>query len=197
MPKNTPTDDTAPETPQTPETDASAQETVGKGRATPTRKEQEAARKRPLVPDDRRAAAKASRAELNARRERARLGMERGEERYLPARDKGPQKRFVRDYVDARWNVGEVLLPLMVLVIVTYFIPNQYVAIYALAAVWAVILLVVIDCLILGRTLRKKLAAKFGAGKVERVTWYAAMRAVQLRALRLPKPQVKRGEFPA
>lgn len=197
MPKNTPTDDTAPETPQTPETDASAQETVGKGRATPTRKEQEAARKRPLVPDDRRAAAKASRAELNARRERARLGMERGEERYLPARDKGPQKRFVRDYVDARWNVGEVLLPLMVLVIVTYFIPNQYVAIYALAAVWAVILLVVIDCLILGRTLRKKLAAKFGAGKVERVTWYAAMRAVQLRALRLPKPQVKRGEYPA
>jgi len=197
VPKNTPTDDTAPETPQTPETDASAQETVGKGRATPTRKEQEAARKRPLVPDDRRAAAKASRAELNARRERARLGMERGEERYLPARDKGPQKRFVRDYVDARWNVGEVLLPLMVLVIVTYFIPNQYVAIYALAAVWAVILLVVIDCLILGRTLRKKLAAKFGAGKVERVTWYAAMRAVQLRALRLPKPQVKRGEFPA
>jgi len=197
VPKNTPTDDTAPETPQTPETDASAQETVGKGRATPTRKEQEAARKRPLVPDDRRAAAKASRAELNARRERARLGMERGEERYLPARDKGPQKRFVRDYVDARWNVGEVLLPLMVLVIVTYFIPNQYVAIYALAAVWAVILLVVIDCLILGRTLRKKLAAKFGAGKVERVTWYAAMRAVQLRALRLPKPQVKRGEYPA
>jgi hypothetical protein len=197
VPKNTPTDDTAPETPQTPETDASAQETVGKGRATPTRKEQEAARKRPLVPDDRRAAAKASRAELNARRERARLGMERGEERYLPARDKGPQKRFVRDYVDARWNVGEVLLPLMVLVIVTYFIPNQYIAIYALAAVWAVILLVVIDCLILGRTLRKKLAAKFGAGKVERVTWYAAMRAVQLRALRLPKPQVKRGEYPA
>lgn len=191
MPKNTPSDDVAPETP---ETDAAP---VGKGRATPTRKEREAARKRPLVPDDRKAAAKASKAELAARRDRARVGMERGEERYLPARDKGPQKRFVRDYVDARWSVGEILLPLMVLVILTYFIPNEYIAIYALTAVWAVILLVVIDCLILGRTLRKKLAAKFGADKVEKVTWYAAMRAVQLRALRLPKPQVKRGEFPA
>ncbi|GMA92725.1 DUF3043 domain-containing protein [Homoserinibacter gongjuensis] len=191
MPKNTPSDDVAPETP---ETDAAS---VGKGRATPTRKEREAARKRPLVPDDRRAAAKASKAELAARRDRARVGMERGEERYLPARDKGPQKRFVRDYVDARWSVGEILLPLMVLVILTYFIPNEFIAIYALTAVWAVILLVVIDCLILGRTLRKKLAAKFGADKVEKVTWYAAMRAVQLRALRLPKPQVKRGEFPA
>jgi hypothetical protein len=187
---------------QTPQPDATPPETseeaaVGKGRATPTRKEQEAARKRPLVPDDRKAAAKASRAELNAQRDRARLGMERGEERYLPARDKGPQKRYVRDYVDARWNVGEILLPLMVLVILTYFVPNEYVAIYALLAVWAVLIFVVIDCLFLARTLRKKLAAKFGEGKVEKIGWYAAMRAAQLRALRLPKPQVKRGEFPA
>jgi hypothetical protein len=27
--------------------------------------------------------------------------------------------------------------------------------------------------------------------------WYAAMRALQLRLMRLPKPQVKRGNFPA
>ncbi len=189
MAKNTP-DDATP----TPET---TPETVGKGRATPTRKEREAARKRPLVPDDRKAARQASRAELNAQRERARLGMERGEEKYLPVRDRGPQKRFVRDYVDARWNVGEILLPLMVLVILTYFIPNQYVAIYALIAVWGVLFVVVIDCVFLARTLRKKLAAKFGADKVEKVGWYAAMRAAQLRALRLPKPQVKRGQFPS
>ncbi|WP_246139939.1 DUF3043 domain-containing protein [Protaetiibacter larvae] len=191
MPKNTPTEPSA--APETPETESVA----GKGRATPSRKEQEAARKRPLVPDDRKTASRESRAKLNEQRDRARVGMANGEERYLPARDKGPQKKYVRDYVDARWSVGEVLLPLMVLVILTYFIPNQYVAIYALLAVWAVILLVVIDVLWLGRQLRKKLAAKFGAGKVEKVTWYAAMRAVQLRPLRLPKPQVKRGQFPA
>ncbi|MFT4028466.1 MAG: DUF3043 domain-containing protein [Protaetiibacter sp.] len=189
MPKNTPAEDAAPEAPAT--------ETAGKGRATPTRKEQEAARKRPLVPDDRKAAQKASKAELAAQRERARIGMERGEERFLPVRDRGPQKRYVRDYVDARWNVGEILLPLMVLVILTYFVPNEYVAVYALAGVWVVILFVVIDCLVLGRTLRKKLGEKYGVDKVEKVTWYASMRAVQLRPLRLPKPQVKRGQFPS
>ncbi|MCU1443346.1 MAG: Membrane protein, partial [Cryobacterium sp.] len=31
----------------------------------------------------------------------------------------------------------------------------------------------------------------------ERVRWYAAMRALQLRVMRLPKPQVKRGQFPS
>ena len=41
----------------------------------------------------------------------------------------------------------------------------------------------------------KQLAkAKFGDGKVEKgLGWYGAMRIVQMRFLRLPKPQVKRG----
>jgi len=192
VPKKTP-DDATP----APETTSESDGALGKGRPTPTRKEREAARKRPLVPDDRKAARQASRAEVAAQRERARIGMERGEERFLPLRDKGPQKKYVRDYVDARWNVGEILLPLMVLVILTYFIPIAEVAIYALAAVWGFLLLVVIDCIFLARTLRKKLTAKYGADKVEKVGWYAAMRAAQLRALRLPKPQVKRGQYPA
>ena len=55
----------------------------------------------------------------------------------------------------------------------------------------------VADVVILGFALRRKLAAKFGADKVEKVRWYAAMRALQLRPLRLPKPQVKRGQYPA
>jgi len=190
VPQNTPTDPSG--APESPETEAA----TGKGRATPTRKEQEAANKRPLVPTDRKAASKESKAKLNEQRERARVGMANGEERYLPVRDKGPQKRYVRDYVDARWSAGEILLPLMVLVILTYFVPVPEVAYYALIAVWGVILLVAIDCVAIGWQLQKKLNAKFGVGKVEKFRWYATMRAVQMRPLRLPKPQVKRGQFP-
>jgi len=41
------------------------------------------------------------------------------------------------------------------------------------------------------------LAAKFGADKVERgLVWYGATRSMQIRRVRLPKPQVKRGEPP-
>lgn len=121
--------------------------------------------------------------------------MANGEERYLPLRDKGPQKRFVRDWVDARWNVGEVLLPLMFVVILLTFLPNNL-ATYAILGVWVFILIAVIDCIILGARLSKKLAEKYGAAKVERVRWYAAMRALQIRPLRLPKPQVARGHYP-
>ncbi|MDP4633398.1 MAG: DUF3043 domain-containing protein, partial [Pontimonas sp.] len=42
------------------------------------------------------------------------------------------------------------------------------------------------------------LRAKYGEEKVENgVRWYAAMRALQMRGLRLPKAQVKRGEKPS
>jgi len=168
-----------------------------KGRPTPTRKDQEAARKQPLVPSDRRLAARQSRGQLAQQREKARIGMAQGNDKYLPLRDKGPQKRYVRDFVDARFSLGEVLLPILVLVILTYFLPVQYSSI-ALIAVWGVLIIVVADGLYLGVTVSRKLAEKFGKDKVERgVRWYAFMRAIQLRPMRLPKPQVKRGQYPS
>jgi hypothetical protein len=67
-----------------------------------------------------------------------------------------------------------------------------------LIAVWAVIAILIVEGLVVGVILRRKLAAKFGEGKVERgVRWYAFMRMIQMRVLRLPKPQVKRGQFPS
>ena len=169
----------------------------GKGTPTPSRAQQEAARKRPLVPNDRKEAAKQARAKQTEARERARIGMAMGEDKYLPARDRGPQKKFVRDYVDARFSIGEVLIPVMFAVIVLTFIPSYEVQTIGIFALWAFFLVSVVDVIILGVVLRRKLAAKFGADKVERIRWYAAMRALQLRPLRLPKPQVKRGQYPS
>lgn len=91
----------------------------GKGRPTPRRRDREQESKRPLVANT----AKERRARAREIRERARLGMAAGEERYLPIRDKGPQKKFVRDFVDARWNFGEFLIPMMFAVIIATFIP--------------------------------------------------------------------------
>lgn len=170
---------------------------LGKGAPTPTRRQQEAARKRPLVPDDRKLAAREARQKSAQARERARLGMAAGEEKYLPARDRGPQKRYVRDYVDARFSVGEFLIPIMFIVILLTFIPDPYVQTYGILGLWAFFIIAVVDSVILGFIVTRKLERKFGAGNVERVRWYAAMRALQLRVMRLPKPMVKRGQYPS
>ncbi len=170
---------------------------AGKGAPTPSRAQQEAARKRPLVPNDRKEAARQARAKQAEARERARVGMAAGDERYLPMRDRGPQKKFVRDYVDARFSIGEVLIPVMFLVILLTLVPSYEVQTIGILALWAFFIVAVVDVVILGFTLTRKLKAKFGEDKVERVRWYAAMRALQLRPLRLPKPQVKRGRYPA
>nr|WP_229663118.1 DUF3043 domain-containing protein [Microbacterium album] len=171
--------------------------TSGKGRPTPTRAEREAARRRPLVADTKEAKARA-RAELRERQDRARRGMANGEERYLPPRDKGPQRRFARDYTDAGWHLGEFLMPAMLLVIIATFIPVHFFQYYSFVALWVFIFFVVGDMIILSRNVKKKAAAKFGLDKREKgLGWYAAMRSVQMRFMRLPKPQVKRGQYPA
>jgi len=168
----------------------------GKGRPTPSRREREAANRRPLVgntPVDK----KAARARLNSERERARVGMANGEERYLPAKDRGEQRRFVRDWIDARWNVGEIMMPVLVLFLIVGFAASQTaIASYSLLLVWAFVALFVLDCVVLWLSMRRKLTTKFG--EMQRGTFlYILTRAWQLRFLRLPKPQVKRGQYPA
>ncbi len=171
---------------------------AGKGRPTPTRKEREAANLRPLVSDDRAAARKEYRAKQAHSREVARVGMAAGEEKYLTVRDRGPQRRWIRDYVDARFSVGEVLIPVMFLVIVLTFVNNDLFQLIGILGLWLFFIVAILDGIILGFRVTRKLAEKFGAENVQSGTrWYAAMRAMQLRMIRLPKPQVKRGEFPA
>ncbi|HSP52991.1 MAG TPA: DUF3043 domain-containing protein [Cryobacterium sp.] len=185
------------ETPEETKSRLAAGQPVGKGQATPSRKQQEALNRRPLVPDDRKLAAKQARSKAAQSRERARVGMAAGDEKYLPMRDRGPQKRFVRDFVDARFNVGEFMIPVMFLVILLSVFPDAAVQTYGFLALWAFVIVAVVDCVILGFVVTRKLKAKFGVEKAERVRWYAAMRALQLRVLRLPKPQVKRGHYPS
>jgi hypothetical protein len=184
-PSSTPSTETAPEQP-----------TVGKGRPTPTRREKEEARKRPLVSNDRAEARRKARADAQLQRDKARIGMANGDERYLPIRDRGPQKRYVRDYVDARFSFGEMLIPLMFVVIILTFLPDPNVQAIGLIALWAFFIVAAADAVLLGFQVTRKLKAKFGEDRVEKVRWYAAMRALQLRMMRLPKPQVRRGAYP-
>ncbi|MBW8730598.1 MAG: DUF3043 domain-containing protein [Terrabacter sp.] len=189
--KKTLNDDLAP----TASTDASARPGA-KNRPTPKRREQEALNKRPLIVTDRKAATKQDKTARREAMAKQRAGMMTGDEKYLPARDKGPRRRFIRDTVDARWNIGEFMLPIMLIVLLLSFVRTNWALLLVFVLVYGLILVAIGDALLMWRRTRRKMDDRFG-GAEKGDAWYAIMRAFQMRRTRMPKPQVARGEHPA
>lgn len=169
-----------------------------KGRPTPKRNVAQAANRRPLVPNDRKAARKTQREKSRIDRERSYQAMQTGDERYMPAKDKGPARRYVRDFVDARWNLGEFFLPVAFLFLFATFFTQQYqqLGIIVMLGLYGFLFLTIIDAWLTWRSLKKRLTVKFG--EVQRgLLMYMITRAYQLRRSRLPKPMSKkRGSYP-
>ena len=169
-----------------------------KNRPTPKRRDQEAARKRPLVETDRKAARDRDRLARREAMAQQRQAMVTGDDTHLPPRDKGPVRRYVRDFVDARWNVGEFLLPVMIVVLALSFIHLPWAFAVVSIGVYGLLIAAAVDAFVMFRGLRKRLEAKFGADKLPRgLGMYAAMRGFQMRRMRMPRPLVKRGEYPS
>ena len=175
-------------------TDQDTSSASGKGKATPSRKQQEAANRRPLVGDKSKEGRAAQKERLAQERRIAREGMMRGEDKYLPIKDRGPQKRLARDVVDARFTAGELVMPAMLVFLITSLIDVFAVQLAAVVLMWGLFVVVIIDAYVIGRKVQKVVGAKYGAGSLERgLAWYSGMRSIQMRPMRLPKPQVKRG----
>jgi Protein of unknown function (DUF3043) len=165
----------------------------GKGRPTPTRKEAEAARQaRVKAPRDSKQAKAAARADASAARSARRAAAMSGDERYLPARDQGPVRGFTRDYVDRRRRVGELVLPGALLVIVLGFIPTMTAVTYL--GFYALILAVIVDAVVLRFQLKAELGRRFPDESTRGALFYAVMRSLQLRRLRIPRPRVTIGQ---
>lgn len=168
----------------------------GKSTPTPKRSQQVAKNQRPLIPTDRKEAQRAARAKMAEQRDIARRGFERGDPRYLPERDKGEVRKYVRDYVDARISVATLMVPAMLVIIALTFTNNRELALTANFALFAFVGVAVLDCVIMSFLLRRRVTKKFGPGHTKGNGWYASMRAAQLPFMRLPKRQVKLFQFP-
>ncbi len=168
----------------------------GKGRPTPKRREAEQRRRQPLrAPRNRKEAYRQFRQRQRNERQQMREGMARGDERHLPARDRGPVRRLARDYVDSRRGAGEFFLYVAVAILVLALIPSREVQTMVYYAVWpAVMALVVGEAFVVARRIRKLAEQRYPDEKTRGVGFYAATRGLQIRRFRLPPPQVKRGE---
>lgn len=167
----------------------------GKGRPTPTRKEAEAAaRARAKAPRTRKEQVAAARAVRGESSRRIREAMKTGDERYLPARDRGPVRRFVRDFVDSRFSFIELMVPILVITLILGYSGSTYLAGVANSVLFGALLLIVLDMIVLRFRLRRELARRFPGESVKGTTYYAVMRALQMKFMRLPKAQVKIGQ---
>lgn len=168
-----------------------------KGRPTPKRSEAEALRRAVVKPPtNRKEAAKRAREQRRTAMNKQREALLSGDERHLPARDRGPVRRFVRDFVDAKWHVAEYFLPIAVLILVLSMLPSLAARNIALLLWLAVIVMIVFDSVLLSRRLKKQLRDRFPGENLRGTTAYALMRTMQMRRMRLPRPQIKRGEQP-
>lgn len=167
----------------------------GKGRPTPSRKEAEAAAKaRAKTPRTRKEMAAANRAARGDASAKTREAMKTGDDKYLPARDRGPVRRFIRDFVDVQFSMIELLIPLMIVSLVLSWSGNQTLMNISEVVLLASMVVIVMSMVTLRMRLRKELSRRFPDEPLKGTTYYAVMRAMQMKFMRLPKPQLKIGQ---
>lgn len=168
---------------------------ASKGRPTPSRREAEAAARARAKPAR-------SRKEINAkaredrvtRQNKVREAMRTGDDRFMPQRDRGPRKRFVRDLVDTRFGFTELVLPLMLLSLVLQWSGNASLVSTGYLIFVAMMLLIVLDLVWMRIRLRREARKRLEDPSTKGLMFYAVTRSMQIKPLRLPKPQRKIGE---
>lgn len=177
-------------------------EQAGKGRPTPKRKEAQAQKLRPLVPKDSKEQRKRAKARIRERENIEYEAMRTGDLQHMPKAERLPWRVYTRDYIDARFNIGEFFIPvalviLVASVILTAVYPNPVVTLILMTVLYVYLFAIVIDVVVMWRKLKKLLIAKYGEQSVAkgmRTGSYAWSRAIQLRRWRLPKPRYKKRE---
>ena len=175
-----------------------------KGRPTPKRSAA-TAKHHALAPIVTKEERKKARALAKASRSANHAAYMRGEESAMPARDKGPVRRYVRDFVDARRSVGEFFMPVIFVVLILTMIPSSKknaeglavvpaTQLIAIGLMYTLLLIAVGDGILLSRKVKRNVRAKFPDASLKGLGMYAWLRSTQMRRMRTPRPQKKHGD---
>jgi hypothetical protein len=185
----TPDDDTSPAAP----VNRNAV-TAGKGRPTPKRSEAERRRRPVSAPGDRKEANRQYRDRQRQDRARRQQGMQRGEQWAMPPRDRGPVRALARDYVDSRRRLSEFYMYGLLVLLVLLFVRAAVVQSIVPVVVVVAVLIMLVEGIFIGRQVRALAEKRLPGESTQGVRLYAAMRALQIRQLRMPKPRIKPGD---
>ena len=118
----------------------------------------------------------------------------RGEEWALPPRDRGPVKALARDYVDSKRRVSEYYMYGLLVLLVLLFVPSLIVKTIVPLLVLSAVLVMAIEGFYIGRRVKAMAAERLPGESTRGLALYSAMRALQIRKLRVPKPRVSPGD---
>jgi hypothetical protein len=169
--------------------------TAGKGRPTPKRSDAERRRRQPYTaPKDRKEAGRATRDRQRADRGRRMEAVRRGEEWALPARDRGPVKALARDYVDSKRRLSEFYMYGLLVLLALVFVRTPVAQSILDGLVIVGVLIMLAEGTLIGRRVRALAAERLPGVSTRGVALYSAMRALQIRKLRMPRPRVNIGD---
>ena len=169
--------------------------TAGKGRPTPKRSDAERRRRQPhTAPRDRKEAARVSRTRQRDDRTRRAEALRRGEQWAMPPRDRGPVKALARDYVDSKRRISEFYMYGLLVLLVLLLIRTPIVQTIVPLVVMVSVLIMGIEGIFIGRNAKIMAARRLPGESTRGVGLYSAMRALQIRRLRVPKPRIKPGD---
>lgn len=170
-----------------------------KNAPTPKRNVSQAQKLRPIVPVDREESARRNRIRIREKENAEYEAMRSGDLAHMPKYEQLPWRVYIRDYVDARINIGEYFIPfslvLMIIIMSFSFVGMRIISVILTVVLYVYLLICAIDVFIMWRRLRKELIRKYGPQSVSRSSrssTYAWSRAIQLRRWRLPKPRYKK-----
>lgn len=121
--------------------------------------------------------------------------MEKRREAYQ-AEDMRPEKVLLRNMIDSRFHVSEMILPLMLLVLSTiFFYPwMPQLMEWSTYAVWVLLLISIIEIVIEWNRFKKILAERLPKASKRGLLMYLINRIIQIPRFRTPAPVVKRGD---
>ena len=122
--------------------------------------------------------------------------MRAGDERYLLARDRGPERALVRNIVDARRTAGTWFFAGAIIVFVGSTGAMPPIVQQGSTLLWAFLAVaVVVDSVLISRRIKKLIAERFPKTTQRLGSLYldGVMRGLTFRRMRVPKPQVELG----
>jgi hypothetical protein len=168
---------------------------TGKGRPTPKRSDSRKAR-RNAAPRNRKEAAQIRRDKLRSERTKTRQALITGDERHLPPRDAGPEKRLARDVIDSRFTLGQMLFGFMLVALALSFAKASIINLIATAVILVMFVTFIVDAYINGGRAKDAVVERYGEDHAIGIRAYGMTRSMLPRRFRKPPPKVNRGDSP-